>query len=139
MSTAHINGIDVYYEEQGEGDPLLLIMGLAADSLAWMFQLPDFSKHFRTVVFDNRGVGRSSKPAGPYSIAAMAEDAAARERWTPPTTGGWGEGGLSSSSWITGTDLCAVRVIHLGPSGVPHTSCLMPRSSSQRASSRPSS
>lgn len=76
MSTAHVNGIDVYYEEQGSGDPLLLIMGLAADSLAWMFQLPDFSKHFRTIVFDNRGVGRSSKPAGPYSIAAMAEDAA---------------------------------------------------------------
>jgi pimeloyl-ACP methyl ester carboxylesterase len=76
MSTAHINGIDVYYEEQGQGDPLLLIMGLAADSLAWMFQLPDFSKHFRTIVFDNRGVGRSSKPAGPYSIAEMAEDAA---------------------------------------------------------------
>ena len=75
MSTAQINGIDVYYEEQGSGDPLLLIMGLAADSLAWMFQLPDFSKHYRTVVFDNRGVGRTGKPAGPYSIAQMADDA----------------------------------------------------------------
>ena len=76
MSTAQINGIDLYYEEHGNGDPLLLIMGLAADSIAWMFQLPDFSQHYRTVVFDNRGVGRSSKPAGPYSIAQMAEDAA---------------------------------------------------------------
>ena len=76
MSTARINDIEVYYEEQGQGDPLLLIMGLAADSLAWMFQMPDFSKHFRTVVFDNRGVGRSSKPAGPYSITQMADDAA---------------------------------------------------------------
>lgn len=75
MSTAQINGIEVYYEEQGSGDPLLLIMGLAADSLAWMFQLPDFAKHYRTIVYDNRGVGRSSKPAGPYSIAQMAEDA----------------------------------------------------------------
>jgi len=76
MSTASINGIDVYYEEHGHGDPLLLIMGLAADSLAWMFQLPDFSEHYRTIVFDNRGVGRSSKPAGPYTIAQMADDAA---------------------------------------------------------------
>jgi pimeloyl-ACP methyl ester carboxylesterase len=76
MSTAQINGIDLYYEEHGHGDPLLLIMGLAADSIAWTFQLPDFSEHYRTIVFDNRGVGRSSKPAGPYSIAQMAEDAA---------------------------------------------------------------
>jgi 3-oxoadipate enol-lactonase len=76
MSTAQVNGIEMYYEEQGSGDPLLLIMGLAADSVAWMFQLPDFSKHYRTIVFDNRGVGRSSKPAGPYTIAQMADDAA---------------------------------------------------------------
>ena len=76
MSTAQINGIEVYYEEHGHGDPLLLIMGLAADSVAWMFQLPDFSEHYRTIVFDNRGVGRSSKPAGPYTIAQMADDAA---------------------------------------------------------------
>jgi 3-oxoadipate enol-lactonase len=76
MSTAQINGIELYYEEHGSGEPLLLIMGLAADSLAWLFQLPEFSQHYRTVVFDNRGVGRSSKPAGPYTIAQMADDAA---------------------------------------------------------------
>src|SRR5215470_2280147 len=76
MSTAAINGIDVYYEEHGSGDPLLLIMGLAADSVAWMFQLPDFSAKYRTIVFDNRGVGRTSKPAGPYTISQMADDAA---------------------------------------------------------------
>jgi 3-oxoadipate enol-lactonase len=76
MSTAQINGIELYYEEQGSGDPLLLIMGLAADSLAWMFQLPAFAERYRTIVFDNRGVGRSSKPAGPYTIHQMAEDAA---------------------------------------------------------------
>jgi pimeloyl-ACP methyl ester carboxylesterase len=76
MSTAQINGIDLYYEEHGSGDPLLLIMGLGADSVAWMFQVPDLAAHYRTIVFDNRGVGRSSKPAGPYSIAQMADDAA---------------------------------------------------------------
>lgn len=70
------NGIEVYYEEHGSGEPLLLIMGLAGDSLAWLFQRDAFAEHYRTVVFDNRGVGRTSKPDGPYSIAQMADDAA---------------------------------------------------------------
>jgi len=76
MSTAKVDSIELYYEEHGSGDPLLLIMGLAADSMAWLFQLPDFSKHYRTIVFDNRGVGRSSKPSGPYTIGQMADDTA---------------------------------------------------------------
>lgn len=76
MSTAAVGDVDLYYEEHGAGDPLLLVMGLAADSTAWMFQIPDFARHHRTIVFDNRGVGRSAKPPGPYSIAQMADDAA---------------------------------------------------------------
>jgi pimeloyl-ACP methyl ester carboxylesterase len=76
MSTAKIGDLDVYYDVHGTGDPLLLIMGLAADSTAWMFQVPAFEQHYRTIVFDNRGVGRTSKPAGPYTIHQMADDAA---------------------------------------------------------------
>jgi pimeloyl-ACP methyl ester carboxylesterase len=76
MSTARVGDVDVYYEEQGSGEPLLLIMGLAADSTAWLFQIPDFSPHYRTIAFDNRGVGRSSKPPGAYTIHQMADDAA---------------------------------------------------------------
>ncbi len=76
MSTATVGSIDLYYEEQGSGDPLLLIMGLAADSAAWLYQVPEFAQHYRTITFDNRGVGRSAKPAGPYTIAAMADDTA---------------------------------------------------------------
>jgi pimeloyl-ACP methyl ester carboxylesterase len=76
MSTARVGDIELYYEEHGKGDPLLLIMGLAADSRAWMFQLPAFAERYRTIVFDNRGVGRSGKPAGPYSIHQMADDTA---------------------------------------------------------------
>jgi pimeloyl-ACP methyl ester carboxylesterase len=76
MSTATVGDVEVYYEEHGSGDPLLLIMGLAADSTAWMFQVPDFALHYRTIVFDNRGVGRTSKPPGPYTIHLMADDAA---------------------------------------------------------------
>lgn len=77
MSTVTVGDVELYYEEHGSGDPLLLIMGLAADSAAWLFQVPAFAERYRTITFDNRGVGRSSKPAGPYSIPAMADDAAA--------------------------------------------------------------
>src|SRR5262245_20103199 len=77
MSTVKISDLDhVYYEVHGTGDPVLLIMGLAADSTAWMFQVPDFSQQYRTIVYDNRGVGRTSKPAGPYTMHQMADDAA---------------------------------------------------------------
>lgn len=76
MSVVKAGDIDMYYEEHGNGEPLLLIMGLAMDSTGWLFQLPEFSRHYRTVVFDNRGAGRSSKPAGPYTIAQMADDTA---------------------------------------------------------------
>jgi len=77
MSTTTVNGVDLYYDVTGSGDPLLLIMGLAADSTAWAFQVPEFAKHYRTIVFDNRGVGRSAKPTGPYTIHQMADDAVA--------------------------------------------------------------
>jgi len=76
MSVAKVDSIELYYEEHGSGDPLLLIMGLAADSTAWLFQIPDFAKHYRTIAFDNRGVGRSSKPPGTYTIHQMADDTA---------------------------------------------------------------
>jgi pimeloyl-ACP methyl ester carboxylesterase len=76
MSTVRVGDIEMYYEQHGSGEPLLLVMGLAADSTAWMFQVPDFAATYRTIVFDNRGVGRSSKPSGPYSIHQMADDAA---------------------------------------------------------------
>src|SRR5438067_1155616 len=76
MATATVDSIELYYEEHGRGDPLLLIMGLAADSTAWMFQVPDFARRYRTIAFDNRGVGRSSRPPGPYTIHQMADDAA---------------------------------------------------------------
>ena len=76
MATVRVGDIDVYYEEHGSGPPLLLIMGLATDSTAWAFQLPEFARHYRAIAFDNRGVGRTSKPAGPYSIHQMADDAA---------------------------------------------------------------
>jgi 3-oxoadipate enol-lactonase len=74
MPTIEANGQTLYYEVHGEGDPLLCVMGLSADTVAWALQLPAFSASHRTVIFDNRDVGRSSVADGPYEIADMARD-----------------------------------------------------------------
>ena len=75
MPTAEINGLTINYDVQGEGEPLLCIAGLGMDSLGWALQVPAFSQHFSTVVFDNRDVGQSSYSDGPYEIRDMAQDA----------------------------------------------------------------
>ena len=69
-------GFRMYYEEHGEGFPLLLINGLGSDHLEWLHQIPAFEARFRVVVFDNRGTGKTDVPAGPYTTAQMADDAA---------------------------------------------------------------
>ncbi|MCL6573505.1 MAG: alpha/beta hydrolase [Bacillus sp. (in: Bacteria)] len=75
MPVTSSNGIDLYYEVHGEGEPLLLIMGLSLNSKSWFRTLPVLSEHYKVIIFDNRGTGLSSKPNTPYSIDHMAEDA----------------------------------------------------------------
>jgi pimeloyl-ACP methyl ester carboxylesterase len=75
MSTLRANGIEIYYETQGAGEPLLLIMGLGANTTGWAMQISEFARHHRVIAFDNRGAGRSEKPNEPYTIPLMAEDA----------------------------------------------------------------
>lgn len=70
-------GAKIYWDEEGQGDPLLLIMGLGYPSVAWHRTRPALATKFRTIALDNRGVGRSDMPAGPYPIPLMASDAAA--------------------------------------------------------------
>ena len=70
-------GIKIYWDEEGAGAPILLIMGLGYASCMWHRTRPVLSAAYRTIAFDNRGVGRSDVPPGPYSITAMASDAAA--------------------------------------------------------------
>jgi 3-oxoadipate enol-lactonase len=70
-------GIKIYWDEQGHGPPLLLIMGLGYSSALWHRSRPILSQKYRTIAFDNRGVGQSDVPPGPYSISSMASDAAA--------------------------------------------------------------
>jgi pimeloyl-ACP methyl ester carboxylesterase len=70
-------GASIYWEARGEGEPLLLIMGLGATLEGWSRVGPALAESYRTILFDNRGTGRSSVPPGPYPIEAMAADAAA--------------------------------------------------------------
>jgi len=67
----------IYWDEQGQGEPVLLIMGLAFPSQMWYRTRPLLASCYRTLAFDNRGIGRSEVPLGPYPIALMASDAAA--------------------------------------------------------------
>jgi pimeloyl-ACP methyl ester carboxylesterase len=78
MPTLRIRDINLYYESHGAGEPLLMIMGLGSSALAWEPALiAELARSFRTIVYDNRGTGRSDKPREEYSIAGMADDAAA--------------------------------------------------------------
>lgn len=70
-------GANIYWDEQGQGTPLLLIMGLGYPSDMWHRARPELAAHYRTIALDNRGAGRSDAPPGRYSIALMASDAAA--------------------------------------------------------------
>ncbi len=77
MPITNANGINLYYEVHGEGEPLLLIMGLAHNLLSWKKSLPALAEQFKVIIFDNRGTGRSDKPETPYTIELMAEEAKA--------------------------------------------------------------
>jgi len=61
----------------GSGQPVLLIMGLSFTHDMWFRVLPILSGRYRTIFFDNRGMGRSDAPRGPYRMRLMAQDAAA--------------------------------------------------------------
>ena len=77
MPTVQANGIDVYYEVQGEGEPLVLIPYLAADQACYAFQVLEYAKHFTCFTVDLRGAGLSGKPEGTYTTELFADDIAA--------------------------------------------------------------
>jgi 3-oxoadipate enol-lactonase len=76
MPTIRANGVRLFYEASGAGEPLLLISGFACDHSIWGKVAPRLATKHRVVSFDNRGVGESSGHDGPFGIGEMAEDAA---------------------------------------------------------------
>jgi 3-oxoadipate enol-lactonase len=75
LGYVHNEGADIFWEAGGQGPAMLLIMGLSFTHDMWYRIRPALEQRFRVIVFDNRGMGRSSVPDGPYSIAQMARDA----------------------------------------------------------------
>jgi 3-oxoadipate enol-lactonase len=77
MPKTHANGIDIYHESQGTGDPILLIAGFACDHTLWGTVVPALAAKHRVISFDNRGVGQSSGADSAVSVRQMAADTAA--------------------------------------------------------------
>jgi pimeloyl-ACP methyl ester carboxylesterase len=74
MPHVETNGIKMYYDERGSGDPVIMIMGITAPGAVWEAHADDWSQQFRCIMPDNRGVGQSDKPAGEYSSEMLADD-----------------------------------------------------------------
>jgi pimeloyl-ACP methyl ester carboxylesterase len=77
MPTQRVGDISIYYEVHGEGpQTLVMIHGLTLHSGVFREQTAEFARHFRTVLFDNRGAGRTDKPDEPYTMRQFAADTA---------------------------------------------------------------
>lgn len=77
MTKVTARNLAINYEQQGSGEPLILIPHLAADHACYAFQLKDYAEHFTCISIDLRGTGESDDPAGEYSTETLADDMAA--------------------------------------------------------------
>jgi len=78
VPTARNDTVSIHYESTGAGAPVLLVMGLGMSATGWWRTVPVLeSAGLRVITFDNRGVGRSARPPGPYTTAMLADDAVA--------------------------------------------------------------
>jgi pimeloyl-ACP methyl ester carboxylesterase len=76
MPKVKVSDIEMYYENAGEGDPVVLVTGYGADLFQWALQVPELAQSYTVYMIDNRGVGLTDKPDGPYTIKMMADDLA---------------------------------------------------------------
>jgi len=74
---ARVGRAELHWESAGNGEPLLLIAGLALGAGSWWRTVPVLAERFRVLTYDHRGVGRSPSKTHPHSTARMAEDAVA--------------------------------------------------------------
>jgi len=75
LPKVQINDINIYYKIHGEGNPFILIRGLSSSLDSWPpYSIEQFSKSFKTILFDNRGAGRTDIPDGKYTAKMMADD-----------------------------------------------------------------
>jgi pimeloyl-ACP methyl ester carboxylesterase len=77
MPRQRVGDIEIYYEVHGAGPrTLVMVRGLGSNLLSWYEQIDVLPRHYKCVMFDNRGAGRTDKPDAPYSIKQMADDTA---------------------------------------------------------------
>ena len=76
MPKISVNGLKLYYEIEGNGEPVVLIPGFASGLSLWSRQAPALSRHFRVITFDPRGICASDSPEGPQTIDLLADDLA---------------------------------------------------------------
>ena len=93
----HINGMNIYYEEYGSGEPLILLHGATGTgALQWKTHIPILSPHFRLIVPDARGHGKTDNPGGEISLPILTDDVAAfisALNLEKPLLCGWSTGG----------------------------------------------
>ena len=77
MTAMAPSGVRIAWERRGAGDPLLLVHGLGYARWGWEPVVDGLAEAHEVVLFDNRGIGESDAPAGPYTVSDMAEDAVA--------------------------------------------------------------
>jgi pimeloyl-ACP methyl ester carboxylesterase len=102
IRTVHVDGTTIGYRSVGHGRPLVLVMGLSGSMDAWEPAFVDgLARRHRVVVFDNAGIRRSTAPAGPLTIDAMADDTArlvGALHLRRPDVLGWSMGGMIAQS-----------------------------------------
>ena len=76
VPTVRVGEVDLYYETHGQGPLLVMINGLGSSVEMWGPFWKRLAEHHRVLLFDNRGVGRSTVPEDPFTIRTMADDAA---------------------------------------------------------------
>ncbi len=78
MPTVTVNDAELYYERRGQGEPLLMVMGMSGHSLHWGEPfLAALERDFELILYDHRGAGRSAANEEPFTIAHLADDALA--------------------------------------------------------------
>src|SRR5450759_2156926 len=78
MPAADLGGVKIYYEHHGRGDPVLLVLPSWWPCDTWkVVVVPELSQRYRTIIFDCRGTGRSSRPDGGYTVSQFARDSVA--------------------------------------------------------------
>jgi pimeloyl-ACP methyl ester carboxylesterase len=76
MTTHHVNGVDLYANLSGNGEPLVLVHGSWVDHRSWDFVVPALAESFQVLTYDRRGHSASERPAGQGSVSEDADDLA---------------------------------------------------------------